>query len=243
MLSAPLCPACESAAHEFFTEHEGMTLYRCRGCATVYLHPMPDEAALAALYTDAYDGALSGYFSKVDKKLRRSRMRMKRLARRIPGGQFLDVGCNGGFMVEAARERGFDAHGIELDPVSVRYAREHYPKNGYFEGRIEDYAPDAPFDLIYSSEVIEHVPEVSGFVAAIARLLKPGGHLYVTTPDISHWRRPRRLTDWDGFCPPSHCIFFTPSSLKALLTRHGLETVQTGFAWKPGIKILARRTG
>lgn len=220
-----------------------MTLYRCGDCATVYLHPMPDEAALAALYTDAYDGALSGYFSKVDKKLRRSRARMKRLARRVPGGRFLDVGCNGGFMVEAARERGFDAHGVELDPVSLRYAREHYPANAYFEGRIEDYAPDTPFDLIYSSEVIEHVPEVSDFVAAIARLLKPGGMFYVTTPDISHWRRPRRLADWDGFCPPSHCVYFTRSSLKALLARHGLETVHTGFAWKPGIKILARKVG
>ena len=243
MASAPTCPACESAARDFFVEHEGMTLFRCRDCGTVFMDPMPDAAALAALYTDAYDGALSGYFSKVEKKLRRSRARMARLARTVPGGRFLDVGCNGGFMVEAAREHGFDAHGIELDPISLRYAREHYPRNAYFEGRVEDYAPEAPFDLIYSSEVIEHVPAVGGFVAAIARLLRPGGYFYVTTPDISHWRRPRRLADWDGFCPPSHCVYFTPASLKALLARHGLETVKTAFPWKPGIKLLARRTG
>jgi len=65
--------------------------------------------------------------------------------------------------------------------------------------------------------------------------------LYLTTPDISHWRRPRDLTLWDGFCPPSHCIYFSPGNLTRLLVEHGFEVFRRFVAWKPGIKVLARR--
>ena len=218
-----------------------MVLYACEACRTVYLWPLPSERAVHAMYDDPYQGATTSYFSKIDKKMRRSRRRLRRLARSVRAGRFLDIGCSGGFVVEAAREQGFDAHGLDIDPVSVRYATEHYPRNRFFLGSVEQFAPDAPrFDLIYCSEVIEHVPAVQRFVATIAGLLAPGGHLFVTTPNIGHWRRPRRLTAWDGFAPPAHCIYFRPSGLRALLERHGLAVVRTHLAWKPGIKMLCR---
>ena len=72
--------------------------------------------------------------------------------------------------------------------------------------------------------------------------MRPGALLYLTTPDIGHWRRPRDIRRWDGFSPPAHCLYFTVRSLARLLARHPLETVHRRFAWKPGIKILARRT-
>jgi hypothetical protein len=71
--------------------------------------------------------------------------------------------------------------------------------------------------------------------------MKPGGLLYITTPDIGHWRRPKDITTWDAFCPPSHCVYFTPKNLRLLLERHGFQVSHRRFAWKPGIKIIARR--
>lgn len=145
-------------------------------------------------------------------------------------------------MVEAAREHGYEAHGLDVDPVSIRYAEQHYPQNAYHLGAIEGYAAEGHgFDLIYCSEVIEHVPAVRRFVANIVRLLRVGGHAFITTPDISHWRRPRDLTTWDAFCPPSHCLYFSPSSLRRLLEAARLTVVKARFAWKPGIKMLCRR--
>ena len=58
------------------------------------------------------------------------------MSRFIPSGTFLDIGSNGGFMVEAAREKGFLATGVEIDSVSVEYAQEHYPENSYFTGNL-----------------------------------------------------------------------------------------------------------
>jgi SAM-dependent methyltransferase len=219
-----------------------MTLSRCHGCGLVFLDPLPTRDAAAALYNDACDGATTGYFAKVDKKMRRSRHRVAQIARYVRSGRFLDVGSSGGFMTEAAREAGFKAFGVEIDPVSVAYAREHYPRNSYFLGPIEEFAKtETGFDAVYCSEVIEHVPDLNGFVGAIARAMNPGAVLYITTPDISHWRRPKAIEKWDAFCPPSHCIYFSPGNLTRLLANHGLEGFRRRFAWKPGIKLFACR--
>jgi SAM-dependent methyltransferase len=240
--SARPCAVCGGRDRAPFWQGNGMTLLRCQGCELVALEPPPAPETVAALYSDTYRDATTGYFAKVDEKMRRSRLRMRIIARHMPGGRFLDVGCNGGFMVEAAREAGFAAWGVEIDPVSVAYARSRYPLNRYFEGTIEDFAPSAPqFDAVYCSEVIEHVPDVNAFVAAIAKLMRGGGVLYITTPDISHWRVPRRIEDWDAFCPPSHCVYFSPANLARLLANHGIEVFRKSPAFKPGIKFLARR--
>ncbi|MDP6353178.1 MAG: class I SAM-dependent methyltransferase [Alphaproteobacteria bacterium] len=234
------CQVCGGGAVPY-ADRDGHALVRCRDCGLIYLDPMPSPAKAASFYVDAYDGATSGYFAKPGAKLRRARGQMRRLARLVPAGRFLDVGCNGGFAVEAARLQGFEAHGLELDPVSIAYARDRFPRNVYFHGPVESYRPGFAFDAVHCSEVIEHVADVNGFVAAIAGLMRPGAVLHLTTPDIGHWRRPRDLARWDAFCPPAHCLYFSPANLARLLARHGLVVIKRRFAWKPGIKLFARK--
>jgi len=242
--AATLCPVCGSHRASPWHRHRDMVLCRCSDCALVFLDPPPAPAARTALYTDAYAGASTSYFAKRERKLKRSRARvglmLRQLGRGADGLAFLDVGANGGFMAEAARQAGFTVTGIEPDPVSVAYARHNFPGIDFVHGFLEqiDLAA-AAFDLAYCSEVIEHSGDCNRFVAALARALKPGGLLYLTTPDISHWRRPRDLLRWDAFCPPAHCLYFSPSNLTLLLARHGLTVSRRQFAWKPGIKLFA----
>ena len=246
-IPAPSCQVCGATARRPFIRHEGMELFECAACGLIYLDPMPAPDESERLYDDAYAGASEGYFRKVPEKMRRARRRLAQIARiaRIvkpaPNGRFLDVGCNGGFMVEAARAHGFEAHGIDLDPVSIAWARAHYPGGRFVHGRIEDYADPGPFDAVYCSEVIEHVADANAFLAAIAERMRPGALLYLTTPDIGHWRRPRDVRRWDGFCPPAHCLYFNPRNLTQLLARHGFEVFRRRLALKPGIKLLAWR--
>ena len=244
---ADRCPACGATGRAEYARHKEWTLHECGGCGLVYIDPLPDTALLDFMYRDTYAGATESYFGKVPQKMRRSRRRLAALARAVPGGRFLDVGCNGGFMAEAASARGFEAWGIDVDPLSIAYAREHFPRARFecatIEALLDRHAAEigTGFDLLYCSEVIEHVPEVDRFAASLARVLKPGGFLYVTTPDIGHWRRPRDLARWDGFSPPAHCLYFRPESLRRLLERHGLGLVRREPAFKPGIKMLCRK--
>jgi 2-polyprenyl-3-methyl-5-hydroxy-6-metoxy-1,4-benzoquinol methylase len=245
--TSAICPACDGRGNEPYLIHQGMTLLACRACGTVHLHPRPSRAEIQVMYTDAYQGATASYFAKVEKKLRRSRRRIASLAKLVTTicgapARFLDIGCSGGFMVEAAREKGFEAHGLDIDPVSIDYARQHYATNSFALSTLEDYAAASPlrFDLIYCSEVIEHLADPRRFLEAVHGLLAPGGVFFLTTPDISHWRRSRDVTRWDGFCPPAHCVFFTPRSLTALLHRVGFVDIRRRLALKPGIKLTCR---
>lgn len=262
----PRCPVCASghAAHYLTytgsgdgvsgaAAGEAIECWTCLACNTVYMYPLPEPARLAEVYDGTCGGGTEGYFAKVKKKLRRSRWRMRRLRWYTRGRKFLDIGCSGGFMAEAAREQGFDAHGLDLDPIAVEYARTHYPKNRYHVGPVDGLLEGAAgpgsageewrdFDLIYSAEVIEHVPDVNGFVASVAALLKPGGIFCVTTPDITHRKRPANVLDWDGFGPPGHCIYFTPQSLRDLLERHGLRVIHKWHAAQPTLKYICRKT-
>jgi 2-polyprenyl-6-hydroxyphenyl methylase/3-demethylubiquinone-9 3-methyltransferase len=99
------------------------------------------------------------------------------------------------------------------------------------------------FDAAYCSEVIEHAPDPDRFAMALAAALAPGGLLYITTPDIDHWRRPRELARWDAWNPPSHCVYFNPKNLKLLLAKHGLTPVWRAISFKPGIKMIVRMAG
>ncbi|MBM3510633.1 MAG: methyltransferase domain-containing protein [Alphaproteobacteria bacterium] len=252
------CQVCGGEDRRLFIRHGGYDLYECGGCRLVYCDPMPTAAEIERLYTDAYAGASQGYFAKVDAKLHRMRLRLRwilaasgldpattasGLDPATAARRFLDVGASGGFMVETARRAGLQATGLELDPVSVAYARSHYPGSDFVHGRIETLAATAPpaFDLVHCSEVIEHVTDVNAFVAGIVRVMKPGGFLYLTTPDLGHWRRPRDLTRWDAFAPPGHCLYFRTANLTRLLERHGLAIVKRRRSWKPGLRLLARR--
>jgi SAM-dependent methyltransferase len=220
-MTPPPCPVCRGAAAEPWFRDGRHLLRRCPRCALVWLDPLPSAEVTAALYGDPYNGATEGYFAKVETKMRRARGRARRLARAAgSAGRFLDIGCSGGFMVEAMRREGFEAHGLDLDRFAIGWAARRWPACRFYNEPVEGFAARGlVFDAIYCSEVIEHVPDPHGFVAAIAGLLRPGGLAYITTPDISHWRRP-----------------------KDLFAEHGLNLYERRLAFKPGIKRIFRLT-
>ena len=240
------CPVCRAIETSPFMDYRGCHLVRCDYCRLVFMDPPPGASAVKASYADPYQGASTGYFKKAKIKIRNSRICINRIIRLFglnPSGlHFLDVGCTGGFMTEAARERGFIATGIDPDGPGIAYARRHYPGNVFRQGFLEDLDfPPQSFDLVSCSEVIEHCRDVNLFMSRLAAVMKPGGILYLTTPDIEHWRRPRDITRWDAFCPPSHCLYFNKENLAQLLSRHGLAVERRRIALKPGIRLFARR--
>ncbi|MDP7547407.1 MAG: class I SAM-dependent methyltransferase [Alphaproteobacteria bacterium] len=247
------CQVCASTDCPPLIEHGGWRYRRCADCGLVFLVPMLNEGELAALYADPDSGGTRAYFRKEASKLRRARGRVRLLADAMAGGpkgrRFLDVGCSGGFMAQAAVGAGFTTWGIDPDGNAVAHAKAHYPGATYRVSGLTDFAVEftaqsrALFDAVYCSEVLEHVADANAFIGAISTLMLPGGVLYLTTPDMGHWRRPRHLPDWDVFTPPHHCLFFSAGNLQQLLARHGLDIYRRQWAFKPGLKVLARKRG
>lgn len=99
----------------------------------------------------------------------------------------LDVGCGGGLLTEALTRHGAHVTGIDLAPAMIEVARLHAHESqlsiDYELCSAEHYAERVPerFDVITCMELIEHVASPDALLAAIARLLRPGGDLFVST--------------------------------------------------------------
>ncbi|MET0181536.1 MAG: methyltransferase domain-containing protein [Caulobacterales bacterium] len=240
------CPACGEARRHLEVAHNGMSFWRCDACGSVYMDPPPTVEERHDMYDDPYDGAQTSYYAKRDKKLRRTAKRARILDAYVTTGKrFLEVGCSGGFMVESMRRRGYDATGVDADRPGIAYAKREFPQNTFHDGLFEEVEARGvlgEYDAVYCSEVIEHVPRPQSFVAAIARHMKKGAVLNVTTPDVSHWNKPKNIEKWSAFCPPSHCLYFTPKGLRALFAVHGLDVFRHRFNFKSGIQFYARKT-
>ncbi len=105
----------------------------------------------------------------------------------IPGAQVVDVGCGGGILSEALAIQGADVTGIDIATRALDVARLHLEESGvkviYEESTAEDFAASHPqsCDVVACMELLEHVPDPMSVVHACARLLKRGGHCFLST--------------------------------------------------------------
>jgi len=105
----------------------------------------------------------------------------------LKGARALDVGCGGGLLSEALARSGAQITAIDLAPAVLDVARLHLHESGlavdYREVSVEALAADMPaaFDVVTCMEMLEHVPDPASVIGACARLLKPGGRLFLST--------------------------------------------------------------
>jgi SAM-dependent methyltransferase len=133
-----------------------------------------------------YDKAGGYKAQKYDDRVPRCLAIIKNLA----PARMLDVGCGDGFFMDLARTAGAGGQrmsGLELSSASVATAR----RRG-FEcevGSAESAFPfgDSSFDLVFAGEVIEHLVDPEVMLAEVHRVLSPGGHLLLTTPNLLAW--------------------------------------------------------
>lgn len=106
----------------------------------------------------------------------------------LPGKAVLDIGCGGGILAEAMANRAAQVTGIDLASKPLGVARLHALETGvenieYLEVSAEDLAAQRPaaFDVVTCMEMLEHVPDPRSVVAALASLVRPGGHVFLST--------------------------------------------------------------
>lgn len=178
-----------------------------------------------------------------------TRLEYVRTRVRLRGARVVDVGCGGGLLAEAMAMEGADVVGIDLSPAVLEVARLHALESGvildYRETSIEALAEREPgrFDVVTCMEMLEHVPDPVAIVASAARLLKPGGTLFLSTLN----RTPKAFAlaivgaEYLVRLLPRgthrYASFIRPSELGAWIREAGLELRDvTGLAYDPVLR-------
>ncbi len=191
-------------------------LVRCADCGLVRQDP-PAHAP----YADAEDPDYLNELDGLRATFRRSLATIERF--RLPPGRLLDVGAGPGVLVEEAAGRGWDAVGIDLSAWAVGEAQRR--GIDVRMRTLEDLdAPPASIDAAVVADVIEHVPDPLATMRTLHGLLKPGGVVFLATPDVDSVVA-RTLRRWWWSVLPGHIWLFSRRTLTRLVRDAGFEVL------------------
>lgn len=237
-----ICTICQTETSESFVRKDGYEYVRCPDCGFVFLDPMPDAALLSRIYNEDEGVINAAAYPKAASRMRRAMVKALGLWPYYVGRDALDVGCGGGFVVAAMRRFGARATGLDISRESIEYARRRFPRAEFVNESFEDFLSQGrTFGFLYSSEVIEHIGDVHGYMRFLAGVAAPGARLYLTTPDAAHPTVPADVAQWNMVSPPRHVQLFTETSLRRLFADYGFEIQKRYPKNAPTLQVLARK--
>jgi SAM-dependent methyltransferase len=210
------CPACNATDARPFAEKSSHRLVRCGRCATLYTSDVV-RAGYEVYYNEGnlqlpeflakrFDAIVAGFAS----------------SRRT--GRLLDVGFGAGGLLEAARRAGWTASGVEVSAAAVAQARER--GIDAFHGTLAEARYEAgSFDVVVAAEIVEHLADVRPLLDEIARVLRPGGLFWATTPHGRGLSARILAASWSVVSPPFHVQLFSAAGVRQLLRDAGFERV------------------
>jgi 2-polyprenyl-3-methyl-5-hydroxy-6-metoxy-1,4-benzoquinol methylase len=181
---------------------------------------------------------------------------MKLLALLDGPQRVLDVGCSTGYLAERLQQRGATVVGLDMDERAAELARRFCTEVhvGDIETMELPFEPGS-FDAIVCGDLIEHVRDPQALLARLRPLLRPGGHLVLSTPNIANWAMRLsllfgrfRYTEW-GILDKTHTHFFTRKTLRECLEAAGYRvvvfdyTVPVPVLSAPRVEAIAHRIG
>ena len=238
------CIVCNEAVHaSHYCLIDGQDYVRCRQCGLVYVdHLLPAEQLYRAYSGDVLKSLrrkLMAPFRKLhhygnfSSGMQRARQIIDFTGRQLgtAGGrlEYMDIGCNRGYLLAVAHEQGWNPQGVELVPELMAPFLNSYPqyRQQVFSERFEDvrkkHLKDNSLDVITGLDVVEHFEDVVADLAGIYAVLKPGGVVVLQTPDAGCAQAQREGCEWGALKPLEHLHLFDGQNFEIIARRVGFS--------------------
>jgi SAM-dependent methyltransferase len=151
------------------------------------------------------------------------------------GDRVLDLGSGEGTFTAELSRAGARPVGVDIAEAALKRARAAHPGLDFRLAPIDGSLPleDCAFELVWASEVIEHVPDTARWLSEVRRVLSPRGTLLLTTPN--HPRAALLVRGLERYCDPlgDHLHLYTRRSLRRVLSEFGFDPVEVRTAGGP----------
>lgn len=234
------CPVRGTSRSRRLFELRGFQHYRCRDCGFIFVNPRLNDEGARHYYNSPY---YRHYCENCERPMSERHGPFCRtlagelpafvdhLQRLCPRGRIVDVGSGLGGLLASLPSAIYERVGVEYNEAAAEFARQRYGLR-VVRDVSELTAERGAFDLVTSVEVIEHVADPLAYLQDLQRLLRPEGHLVITTPNIDCWDYQLYGCRCRHFCAPSHVNFFSVVTLTRLGARSGLK--RTDYWYRGG---------
>lgn len=211
-------------------------IWKCNECGFVFTNPQFDQEAYADIYR-----SLSPEADRSKISLRRFKMLRDLVLKYSTCGGLLDLGCGDGAFLMLMDE--FQCTGIELRASPSGTQEDQSIIRGDFL-QLVGTDPDSwkqVFDVTTAWDFFEHIPNITEYPNVVAHVLKSGGRLMCTLPNISSW--PARLSGkrWNCFLL-EHLWYFSPATYSRFISRFGFEVEDVRpFPYSVDLRTLFKR--
>lgn len=228
------CGCCGGNNKKVHMRISGTFIIRCFECGCHYVSPKyeSDELQKKIQYWAEMDVndqiRLDEYFSDgvMEFNVREIR-KISGFTGNVPGCDILDVGCSVGSFLSTAKSLGMKVTGLEIGKHSARYARNIMGLNVFEGDLLSSGFPDSSFDIVTLYEVIEHLENPASAVEEIWRILKTGGVMAVSTPNLDSLTAAMLKDKWWVInCPDEHISLFTPSTICSFVEKKGFDILE-----------------
>jgi SAM-dependent methyltransferase len=220
------CILCGQTKSGILFHFENSDVVKCLTCGLCFAVPIPTRADLGGKYGTEYFE--NSYSESLDSGTLRTvgESVFPRLEKYRSPGNLLDVGCGTGEYLAAAQEKGWRSYGVDVSPFAVRTANSRKGVRAYAGFLDETKFEKEFFDATIMIHSLEHQINPVDTLSSVYALLKPGGVILISVPNINSAVAHREGRNWQGFQPGIHFYFFGKDTLRATAMKAGFDIME-----------------
>ena len=239
------CPVCKSdhiavqfPAKDFTVSQQDFPIWRCSECTAAFTQDIPSQDAIGAFYasadyishSDTKKGFINSLYHMVRKRTLHSKLRLVINETALMKGDVLDIGCGTGAFIHTMKQAGWNITGLEPDINARKKAVELYSVQPFASDVLFEFAPSS-FHAITMWHVLEHVHELHAYMKQIAKILAPGGKIFIAVPNYTSCDARTYKQYWAAYDVPRHLYHFSPKSMELLLAQYNLKLLKCKPMW------------